>query len=179
MNDIILFLLSLSLSACANLIPGQSKNFVDFKKQKINNKVQLLKIWGKPSEKINFNLANKKYLYLRYTDKNQKPLADFTINPKDNSVVERLYYPKERDSQISFNIFTRNNFKNVKFNKTLDSCSHHDQFIHYNKEEGIIIFSHQVLNLDRSVDLIGYSSLEMIENRLSANKNKKCGFKTE
>lgn len=148
---------------------------VILKLNSITQDVCLVKIWGKPSAEMDFNLAGKKYLYLRYTDKNQYPLADFTLDLKDNSVVERLFYPQKNIDGDIFNTFKKKYFKNITFNKVLDSCSHHDQFIYYNKTEGVIIFSHQPLNSKRLVDVVGYSEPTIIEKRLLENKTKKCG----
>lgn len=177
MNKFLLTLLSLCISCSSAGTLARSKNFAEFRRQKIDDKKSLLRVWGQPSTEMDFNLPRKKYLYLRYTDENQYPLADFTIDPEDNSVLERLYYPQKSTDSNVLSTFMEKYFKDVNLEKVLDSCSHHDQFIHYNKTKSIFAISHQLLNNKRIIDVIGYSTPEIIENRLQENKTKECGIK--
>ncbi len=177
MNKLLLTLLGVCISCSSASTLDRSKNFAEFRRLKIDDKKSLLRIWGPPSTEMDFNLPGKKYLYLRYTDKNQYPLADFTIDPEDNSVLERLYYPQKSGDSNVLSKFMGKYFKDVNFKKVLDSCSHHDQFIHYNKTKGIFVISHQLLNNKRIIDVIGYSTPEIIKKRLQKNKTKECGIK--
>lgn len=171
----LLFLIALIVSSFSACAENKEKNQNSIRLQDVIHFKGLspekaFQRFGPSSENSRISLQGNTYLVYRFI-RQTHPTLDLFISDKSQQIVEKVFYTDNGEG-YEFQNIVDTHFPNISFLKSSISCSHHNNFIYYNLNEGIYLVTEG--SASTIIKAIGFASGNQIQIRLKENKERKC-----